>query len=506
MATASEIEAHQPSISNNLDQANQAEALYKLSILAQQTQQHQEAEKYLLAATQVEPESVKAWFSLGNLYQTQGNLLKAEEAYKKALTIRPLIPIYNNLGYTLHQQGKLEEAIVYYQKALELQPNCSEAQVNLGNLLYTQGKLSVEQKAYYAQLNNELGMTKKQAGDLESAISCYQKAILLQPNNSIAHQNLGVAFQAQGKLEAALHCYQQALELQPEYAEAINNLGTLFEQQGELQQALQSYQQAFKLQPEYAQAYSNLLGIVYKQHSANLWERFRQIWHSTGLLGVFVDMWQFFWMAFAGNGIFGRIATWFATCFTPPYWGRCQLARYHQQGYISPAAAVYHPNLQLGANVFIGDRVTIYQDSSGKVELGDRVHLYGDTYVQTGKKGELIIGADTHIQPRCHFCAYEVGIYIGSNVLIAPNCAFFPYDHAIAPGQLIHLQPLKSKGAIVIGDGAWLGCGVIVLQGVHIGKGAVIGAGSVVTHDIPDSAVAVGSPARVVKMRADLGK
>ncbi len=187
--------AHQLSISNRLDQAKQvyqqvletqpkqAEALYELGILAQQTQQHQEAEKFLLAAVQAQPGSVKAWFSLGNLYQTQGDLPKAEEAYKKALTIQPLIPIYNNLGYTLHQQGKLEEAITYYQKALELQPNCSEAQVNLGNLLYTQGKLSVEQKAYYAQLNNKLGMTKKEAGDLQSSISCYQQAIILQPDN-----------------------------------------------------------------------------------------------------------------------------------------------------------------------------------------------------------------------------------------------------------------------------------------------------------------------------------
>ena len=55
-----------------------------------------------------------------------------------------------------------------------------------------------------------------------------------------------------------------------------------------------------------------------------------------------------------------------------------------------------------------------------------------------------------------------------------------------------------------MGDHSWLGTGVIVLGGVRMGKGVVIGAGSVVTKDVPDGAIAVGVPARVVKMRKDL--
>jgi len=52
-----------------------------------------------------------------------------------------------------------------------------------------------------------------------------------------------------------------------------------------------------------------------------------------------------------------------------------------------------------------------------------------------------------------------------------------------------------------IGDDVWLGYGVVVLDGVKIGSGAVIGANSVVTKDVPENAVAVGSPAKVIRMR-----
>ena len=158
-----------------------------------------------------------------------------------------------------------------------------------------------------------------------------------------------------------------------------------------------------------------------------------------------------------------------------------------------------------GPNIFIGDRVVIYQDKDGgSVEFGERVHIYGETFIQTGSGGSLKIGDNSHIHPRCQISAYKSNIYIGNEVQIAPNCAFYPYNHGIEPGKLIQVQPLQSKGDIVVGDGAWLGFGVIVSDGVRIGKGSVVGAGSVVTDDIPDGGIAVGVPARVVKMRTDI--
>ena len=54
--------------------------------------------------------------------------------------------------------------------------------------------------------------------------------------------------------------------------------------------------------------------------------------------------------------------------------------------------------------------------------------------------------------------------------------------------------------AELIGDYAWIGAGATVLPGVRVGRHAVVGAASVITKDVPDYAVAVGNPAKVIKM------
>ena len=99
-------------------------------------------------------------------------------------------------------------------------------------------------------------------------------------------------------------------------------------------------------------------------------------------------------------------------------------------------------------------------------------------------------------------------ITIGDNVLIASNVQLYTAAHPVelserltpdfdpASGQYFcrtYAQPIK------IGNGCWLGGGVIVLPGVTIGDGSVIGAGSVVTKDIPDNSLAVGNPCRVIR-------
>ena len=201
----------------------------------------------------------------------------------------------------------------------------------------------------------------------------------------------------------------------------------------------------------------------------------------------------------------GRLATRLAAWGTPSYKARSYLARLNEHGFVAPDASIVHSDFQRGKHVFVGERVVIYQAyQGGTVELDDGAHVHRDSIIETGQGGSVFIGAETHVQPRCQFSAYQGSIRIGRGVQIGPYCSFYPYDHGIAPDNLISKQPIRSRGNIEIGDDAWLGVGVCVLDGVRIGKGAVIGAGSVVTADVPDYAIAVGVPARVLKSRMDL--
>ena len=212
--------------------------------------------------------------------------------------------------------------------------------------------------------------------------------------------------------------------------------------------------------------------------------------------------WTGFWMRYAGLKGFGRIATRFAAWTAPPHKARQRLARMNPAGYISAKTILHHSSLRLGANIFMDDRVVIFQrQKGGPMELGDRVCIYRDVILETGYGGSLSIGNDSSIHPRCQINAYVSRIRIGSGVMIAPGCALYSYDHGFSSDLPIRKQPLQSRGSIIIEDEAWLGFGAIILGGVRIGKGAVIGAGSVVTHNVPDGAIAAGNPARVIKMR-----
>ena len=207
-------------------------------------------------------------------------------------------------------------------------------------------------------------------------------------------------------------------------------------------------------------------------------------------------------MNFVGPGVGGRLASFFANWFVHRYGGGWQLARMNKKGYISPSARIDHNHITFGDHVFIGDRVVIYNaGQGGQVELKDGVILNADIRIYTGQGGSVKIDRDTLIEAHCTLYAYKASVEIGRDVMIGDRCAFLPFDHGILPGELIRKQPLTTKGGIKIGDDVWLGFGVIILSGVHIGSGTVIGAGSVVTHNIPDGAVAVGIPARVIRMR-----
>lgn len=111
---------------------------------------------------------------------------------------------------------------------------------------------------------------------------------------------------------------------------------------------------------------------------------------------------------------------------------------------------------------------------------------------------DLIIGEGSIIGNFNHIYATK-NITIGKNVLIADKVYISDNLHSYEDITLpISKQPIKQLKSVIIGDGTWIGENVCIL-GVSIGVNCVIGANSVVTKEIPDYCVAVGSPARVIK-------
>ena len=104
-----------------------------------------------------------------------------------------------NLGNALFQKGDVDEAITQYQKALQINPDYMEAHYNLGCALIQKGRM-------------------------DEAIIQYQKALQINPDNAEVHYNLGCALLQKGRMDEAITQYQKVLQIEPDNAEAQNKL------------------------------------------------------------------------------------------------------------------------------------------------------------------------------------------------------------------------------------------------------------------------------------------
>ncbi|MFI1014163.1 sugar O-acetyltransferase [Streptomyces sp. NPDC020965] len=129
------------------------------------------------------------------------------------------------------------------------------------------------------------------------------------------------------------------------------------------------------------------------------------------------------------------------------------------------------------------------------------------------------VGRDVNIRPPFQ-CDYGSYISIGDNTFVNYNAVFLdvapitvgasvqigPNVQLLTPSHELDTERRRAgweRGEpITIGDNVWLGGGVIVCPGVTIGENTVVGAGAVVTKDLPPGVLAVGNPARVVRILA----
>lgn len=133
-----------------------------------------------------------------------------------------------------------------------------------------------------------------------------------------------------------------------------------------------------------------------------------------------------------------------------------------------------------------------------RLDLGPHVYFEPGVWL-VSQSGRISIGAGTLMNLNVMVAALE-RVEIGAHCMLANGCLVTDADHRFDdPDRPVPWQGFRSKGPTVIGDNVWMGANTIVTSGVRIGRRSVIGAGSVVTHDIPEFSIAVGSPAQTVK-------
>jgi len=121
-----------------------------------------------------------------------------------------------------------------------------------------------------------------------------------------------------------------------------------------------------------------------------------------------------------------------------------------------------------------------------------------DSYVSADSK----IGGYTYVGNRVAITRSEIGRYVS----IADNVTIGAGEHlieGISTSAVFYKNPYEilTQGSCCVGNDVWIGVDSIIQRGISVGDGAIIGANSTVTHNVPDFAIVVGSPARILRYR-----
>ncbi len=154
----------------------------------------------------------------------------------------------------------------------------------------------------------------------------------------------------------------------------------------------------------------------------------------------------------------------------------------------------------------LGDYDAAHQEEPLIISIGDNkirakiVTQLGDKLFGKAIHPSALISEDVEIGEGTvvlHGAVIQSSSKIGKHVIVNTSSVI---DHDCVVGDFVHIAPKTALcGLVSVGEGTLIGVGTVVIPGIKIGKWCIVGAGSVVLKDIPDYAVVVGNPARVIK-------
>ena len=171
--------------------------------------------------------------SIIELYSS-GHISEALDTVQNLISLHPRESLlYNISGVCYKETGQLEMAVSCFEKATEIKPDFADAHFNLG-------------------------LSLQELNQLEAAVKSYEVTLAIHSNYTKAHNNLGIIYKELGQMGAAVKSYEQAIDAQPDYAEAHNNLGVILQELGQLDEAAKCYEKALSIQPDYVEVHNNL--------------------------------------------------------------------------------------------------------------------------------------------------------------------------------------------------------------------------------------------------------
>jgi len=141
-------------------------------------------------------------------------------------------------------------------------------------------------------------------------------------------------------------------------------------------------------------------------------------------------------------------------------------------------------DVKMGRGARIYDHVNLY-----KCEIGENTKIDAFVYIEEGVK----IGSNVKIRP---FTFIPAGVIIEDDVFIGPGVIFTNDKYPRVKGKWRLLKTIVKRGASI-------GARAVIMPGIVIGEYSLIGAGSIVTRDVPDYGIVVGSPAKLIGYTTD---